>query len=71
MNDDALVDANKQVDGAASDPPLKAPHVNSTEKIFVLTPCFHEAAALAAPRVWLCVCARIPKFGNFCIIFLF
>lgn len=70
MNDDALVDANKQVNGAASNSLLKALHVNSTEKIFVLTPRFHKAA-LAMPCVWLCVCARIPKFVNFCIIFLF
>lgn len=54
MNDDALVDANKQVNGAASNPLLKALHVNSTEKIFVLTPCFHKAALAMA----LCLCSH-------------
>lgn len=47
MNDDALADANKQVNGAASCPQSKVLHVNSTEKIFVWTPCFHKAARLA------------------------
>lgn len=56
MNDDALGDANKQVNGAASSTLLKALHVNSTEKIFVSAPCFHEAAP-AVRLVWL-LCLR-------------
>lgn len=58
MNDDALADANKQVNGAASDPLLKALHVNSTEKIFVSTPCFHEAVPAVRPVWLLCLCSH-------------
>lgn len=73
MNDDALADANKQANGAVSNPLLKAMDVNLREKIFVFKPAFHRAgrAGRAMQPAQLCVCARIPKFMNFRIILLF